>query len=84
MHQRDYLHSQTLKTNSDYHWALYKTARNIVVSKIKVAKITFVDEVIEQVSMKPKYMWTRLKQFIPSKFKNSCTAYLEIDKGLTI
>ena len=29
--------------------------------------------------MKPKYMWTRLKQFIPSKSKNSCTSYLEID-----
>jgi hypothetical protein len=29
--------------------------------------------------MKPKYMWTRLKQFIPAKSKNSCTSYLEID-----
>ena len=29
--------------------------------------------------MKPKYMWTRLKQFISSKSKNSCTSYLEID-----
>jgi hypothetical protein len=29
--------------------------------------------------MKPKDMWTRLKQFIPSKSKNSCTSYLEID-----
>ena len=24
MHQRDYLHSQALKTNSEYDWALYK------------------------------------------------------------
>jgi hypothetical protein len=29
--------------------------------------------------MKPKDMWTCLKQFIPSKSKNSCTSYLEID-----
>lgn len=46
---------------------------------IEEAKTTFVDEFIEQVSMKSKDMWTHLKQFILSKSKNSCTSYLEID-----
>lgn len=56
MHQRDNLHSQALKTNSDYHWTLYKRERIIVRSKIKEAKRTYVDEVMEQVSRKPKDM----------------------------
>ena len=47
MHQRDYLHTQALKTNSEYDWRLYKFARNAVVSKIREAKKTFIDDVIE-------------------------------------
>lgn len=83
MRHRDYLHIQALKTNSENDWALYKYSRNTVVSKIREAKKIFIDEVIEQVSMKPKDMWTRLKQFIPSKSKNCNTSYLEVDE-LTI
>ena len=79
MHQRDYLHAKALKSNTDIDWALYKRAGNIVVSKVREAKRTFVDEAIEQSSMKQKDMWNRLKQFIPSKSKSVCSSYLEVN-----
>jgi hypothetical protein len=81
MHQRDYLHTKALQHNSDYYWKLYKRARNlvIVVSKIREAKRTFVDEAINQAQTKPKDMWTRLKQFLPSKCNTIQTSYLQID-----
>ena len=81
MHQRDYLHTKALQHNSDYYWKLYKRARNlvIVVSKIREAKRTFVDEAINQAQTKPKDMWTRLKQFLPSKCNKIQTSYLQID-----
>lgn len=44
MHQRDYLNKKALQHNSDYYWKLYKRSRNLVVSKIREAKRTFVDE----------------------------------------
>jgi hypothetical protein len=56
MHQRDYLYKKALQHNSDYYWKLYKRARNlvIVVSKIREAKRTFVDEAINQAQTTPK------------------------------
>ena len=57
----------------------YKRARNLVVSKIREAKRTFVDEAINQAQTKPKDMWTRLKQFLPSKCNKIQTSYLQID-----
>ena len=57
----------------------YKRARNLVVSKIREAKRTFVDEAINQAQTKPKDMWTRLKQFLPSKCNTIQTSYLQID-----
>jgi hypothetical protein len=79
MHQRDYLHQKALQHNSDYYWKLYKRARNLVVSKIREAKRTFVDEAINQAQTKPKDMWTRLKQFLPSQCNKIQTLYLQID-----
>ena len=79
MHQRDYLHTKALQHNSEYYWKLYKRARNLVVSKIREAKRTFVDEAINQAQTKPKDMWTRLKQFLPSKCNNIQTSYLQIN-----
>jgi hypothetical protein len=81
MHQRDYLYKKALQHNSDYYWKLYKRARNlvIVVSKIREAKRTFVDEAINQAQTTPKDMWTRLKQFLPSKCNKIQTSYLQID-----
>jgi hypothetical protein len=49
------------------------------VSKIREAKRTFVDEAINQAQTKPKDMWTRLKQFLPSKCNKIQTSYLQID-----
>lgn len=82
MRQRDYLHSKALKSNSELDWSLFKRSRNIVVSKVREAKRTFVDEAIEQSSMKPKDMWDRLKQFIPSKSKSVSTSYLDVNGKL--
>ena len=79
MQQRDYLHNKALKTNNEHDWKLYKAARNRAVAIIKEVKRNFVKEAINQAESKPKDMWTRLKQFLPSKSNTSTLSYLEVD-----
>ena len=83
MRQRDYLHRKALKSLEESDWNLYKAARNRVVSKIKAAKREFVENAINQSNEKPKDMWDRLKEFLPSKSTGVSTSYMEVD-GETI
>ena len=77
------LHRKALKSLDESDLNLYKAARNRVVSKIKEAKREFVENDIHQSSEKPKDMWDRLKEFLPSKSTGVSTSYLEVD-GETI
>ncbi|XP_062573471.1 uncharacterized protein LOC134235355, partial [Saccostrea cucullata] len=83
MRQRDFLHRRALKSKSDADWKAYKAARNRVGIQVNEAKREFVNEVIEQAHAKPKNMWDRIKEFLPSKRTQSTTTHLEVD-GETI
>jgi hypothetical protein len=79
MRQRDFLHRKALKSKTDENWKAYKAARNRVWIQINNAKRDFVNVAIEQAHAKPKDMWDRIKELLPSKRNQSSTTHLEVD-----
>jgi hypothetical protein len=73
MHCREHLFKKATQSD-DHAWNLYRASRNRFTKKIREAKHEFVEEAISQAENKPKDMWDKLKQFLPSKKTNTnCT-----------
>jgi hypothetical protein len=81
MHNGDYLHERALRSKLETDWDLYKASRNRVTFKIREAKRNFVEEAIDQCTTRPKDMWSRLKQFLPSKQSSTMCTHLQTDNG---
>lgn len=71
MHSRYYLYSRALRSYGDIDWKLSNKSQK------QGAKRCYVDKAINQNSNKPKYMWSKLKEFLPSKSSGSSSAYIE-------
>ena len=72
MREHDYHLEQAHKTNSEYHWQLYRQLRNHVNSQIKFAKSKcFQDSVITSKD-KPFQLWKTLNK--PTSRKKSETS----------
>ena len=80
MRHHDFLHRKALTSKTDAaDWKAYRAARNRVGVQINNAKRDFVNEAIDQAHAKPKNMWDRIKEFLPSKRTQSSTSHLEVD-----
>lgn len=81
IHNREYLHERALRSKLADDWKLYKASRNRVTLKIREAKRDFVEGAIDQCNNRPKDMWSRIKQFLPSKRNSTLCSQLQTESG---
>ena len=59
MRARSYFHTKAVRTGDKEDWMKYKTLRNSVTSKLRAAKLKFLDE-ISLLGRNPREVWRRL------------------------
>ena len=70
MHERDFQHKKTIKTNQEIHWSNYKRLRNTVNMKMKKAKCNYYSTKLSN-DQNPKKMWKTLNDILPKKNKTT-------------
>ena len=77
MYQRDFMHSQAIKTKSYDNWQEYRNLRNDITKQIRDCRKQFFTDQINNNSNNSKYMWKTLKTLLPGQ-KDSGTGPLPI------
>ena len=66
IYQRDYLHHLATKNRNNLTWSHYKSFRNHVTTKIRLAKKEYYTNEIKLNRQNPSDMWKILKNLLPS------------------
>ena len=84
MRERDYHLKQAHKTNSEYHWQLYRQLRNQVNSQIKLAKSKYFQDSVITTKDKPSELWKTLNELTSrKKSETSPSCIISEDKIIT-
>ena len=67
MQDRDYHHRKAIRSNSSYHWQMFKKLRKRSNNKFKLLKSRYFTDVIERFKGNATEMWKTLKQIFPPK-----------------
>jgi hypothetical protein len=71
MYRRDYLHKKAKSSkdhaDSNKYWLEYKSMRNYITSKIRLAKQNHYIEISNKYEHKPKNLWNEIKNVMPKQ-----------------
>ena len=80
IYQRDYLHHLATKNRNNLTWSHYKSFRNHVATKIRLAKKEYYTNEIKLIRQNPSDMWKIINNFLPSK--STSTSDLDLNPDL--
>ena len=72
MYQRDYVHKQAVKYNSENLMEEYRVLRNKVTSEIKKAQTSYYKSTIEENNGNNKCMWRTVKHLLGKSIEPMC------------
>ena len=78
MCDRDFHRAKAIKTNSTYHWEMYKKMKNFVYKEVKKCKAEYYSDLINKNKGNPSELWTTFNE-ITSKKSNSAITSIEAD-----
>ena len=84
MFQRDWLKKKAVRTGTPEDWTAYRTLRNSVNKEIRLAKKSFYQKQINEVSGDQKATWKVLNDLLGKKSKNTKINGLKTDSGETL
>ena len=84
MFQRDWLKKKAVRTGTPKDWTAYRTLRNSVNKEIRLAKKSFYQKQINEVSGDQKATWKVLNDLLGKKSKNTKINGLKTDSGETL
>ena len=76
MCDQDFHHAKTIKTNSKYHWEMYKKMKNFVNKEVKKCKAKYYSDLINKNKGNPSELWKTFNE-ITSKKSNSTITSIE-------
>ena len=74
MRDRDYHHKKAIKTNSKYHWELFKKIKNFVNKQVKKCKADYYSDQIEQNKGNPSVLWKTFNEITSRKSSPKVTS----------
>ncbi|XP_057308103.1 uncharacterized protein LOC130645960 [Hydractinia symbiolongicarpus] len=83
MNTRDYHHRRFKRSNSTGDWESYKSYRNSVTNRIRVAKANHVRAVLKESSANPRDFWKQIKSCYPTKDSSSPSKTFVINGTVT-
>ena len=81
MRDRDFHHAKAMKTNSKYHWKMYKKMKNFVNKEVTKCKAEYYSDLINKNKGNPSELWKTFND-IMSKKSNSTITSIEADRVL--
>ena len=85
MNERDSFLRKTRKSGSEVDWCTYRRLRNQVSNRIKIEKLSYQRNEIQDNLANPKSFWRAMKSIFPNKERKSSTVQSIItDEGETI
>ena len=78
MRDKDFHYAKTIKTNSKYHWEMYKMMKNFVKKGVKKCKAEYYSDLINKNKGNPSKLWKTFNE-ITSKKSNSTITSIKAD-----
>ena len=78
MRDRDFHRAKAIKTNSKYHWEMYKKKKNFLNKEVKKCKAEYYSDLINKKKGNPSELWKTFNE-ITSKKSNSTITSIEAD-----
>ena len=78
MRDRDFHHAKAIKTNSKYHWDMFKKMKNLVNKEVKKCKAEYYSDLINKNKGNPSELWKTFNE-LTAKKSNSTITSIEAD-----
>ena len=78
MSDRDFHHAKAIKTNSKYHWDMFKKMKNFVHKEVKKCKAEYYSDLINKNKGNPSELWKTFNE-LTAKKSNSTITSVEAD-----
>jgi len=67
MCDQDFHHAKAIKTNSKYHWEMYKKMKNFVNKEVKKCKAKYYSDLINKNKGNPRELWKTFNEITSKK-----------------